>query len=72
MNDSWLSVGEAASFLGVSISTLRHWTDEGHIDAFRTVGGHRRYLRSRLIEFRRQSEEQTRQTRPVKSERRRP
>jgi len=70
MNDSWLSVGEAASFLGVSISTLRHWTDEGHIEAFRTVGGHRRYLRSRLIEFRRQSEEPARTAR-VNSERRR-
>jgi putative resolvase len=57
MNDSWLSVGEAANILGISITTLRHWTDEGYVTAFRTVGGHRRYQLSHLIEFRRRSEE---------------
>ncbi len=34
--------------LGVSEVTLRHWTDEGRINAFITPGGHRRYARAEL------------------------
>jgi len=48
----WFTVGEAARFIGVSEPTLRKWTDTGKIAAFRTPGGHRRYLRSELEHFR--------------------
>jgi excisionase family DNA binding protein len=39
----WLSLGEAASRLGVDEATLRHWADTGKIKTFRTPGGHRRF-----------------------------
>ncbi len=39
-----LSIGQAASLLGVSVSTLRRWEHEGFlIPCYRTVGHHRRY-----------------------------
>jgi excisionase family DNA binding protein len=39
----WLSLGGAASRLGVDEATLRHWADTGKIRTFRTPGGHRRF-----------------------------
>jgi len=44
----WLSLGEAASWLGVDEATLRHWADTGRIRTFRTPGGHRRFLEDDL------------------------
>ena len=39
-----LSIGAAALYLGVSISTLRRWENEGCLlPTYRTKGGHRRY-----------------------------
>lgn len=38
-----ITLGEAASALGVSASTLRRWTEQGRIRAARTPGGHRRF-----------------------------
>lgn len=39
-----LSIGAAATILGVSISTMRRWDLEGFLlPKFRTAGGHRRY-----------------------------
>jgi excisionase family DNA binding protein len=49
---SWMTLGQAARYLGVSEPTLRKWTDEGRIPVFRTPGGHRRYLRDELDDFR--------------------
>jgi excisionase family DNA binding protein len=48
---TWLKVGEAARLLGVSDPTLRKWTDAGKVPAFRTLGGHRRYLQADLLIF---------------------
>lgn len=39
----WLSLGQAASLLGVDEATLRHWADTGRVRTFRTPGGHRRF-----------------------------
>jgi excisionase family DNA binding protein len=44
----WLSLGEAASRLGVDEATLRHWADTGKIRTFRTPGGHRRFQQDDL------------------------
>jgi excisionase family DNA binding protein len=41
--ERWLSLGEAASRLGVDEATLRHWCDTGRVKTFRTPGGHRRF-----------------------------
>ncbi len=38
-----VSIGKAATALGVSIQTLRRWEKEGKIQAERTPHGHRRY-----------------------------
>jgi excisionase family DNA binding protein len=45
----WLSLGEAASLLGVDEATLRHWADTGRIRTFRTPGGHRRFQEDDLL-----------------------
>ncbi len=47
----WLRLGEAASVLGVSLNTLRQWSDAGHVRCYRSPGGHRRYRRSDLDAF---------------------
>ncbi|WP_029589036.1 IS607 family transposase [Candidatus Williamhamiltonella defendens] len=39
----FISIGEAAAVLGVSITTLRRWEASGKLVAEHTVGGHRRY-----------------------------
>ena len=46
-----LTLGQASLFLGVSETTLRHWTDEGRVKAFITPGGHRRYEEADLEAF---------------------
>jgi diguanylate cyclase (GGDEF)-like protein/excisionase family DNA binding protein len=42
----WLRLGAAADLLGVSITTLRRWSDAGKIPCYRSAGGHRRFRRS--------------------------
>ena len=41
----WLTLGQAAKFLGVAQSTIRKWSDQERVPAFYTPGGHRRYRR---------------------------
>ncbi len=45
MTEEWLSLSEVASMLGVHPSTVRNWSDQGHLPAHRTQGGHRRFRR---------------------------
>ena len=47
----WLTLGQAAKYLGVAQSTIRKWSDLGRLPAFYTPGGHRRYRRSDLDAF---------------------
>ena len=47
----WLTLGQAAKFLGVAQSTIRKWSDHGRVPTFYTPGGHRRYRRSDLEAF---------------------
>src|SRR6187455_3023678 len=47
----WLTLGQAAKYLGVAQSTMRKWSDLGRVAAFYTPGGHRRYRRSDLDQF---------------------
>ena len=49
--DDWLTLGQAAKYLGVAQSTMRKWTDSGRVSTFKTPGGHRRYRRSELDQF---------------------
>jgi excisionase family DNA binding protein len=47
----WLTLGQAAWYLGVAQSTVRKWSDGGRLPAFYTPGGHRRFRRSDLDDF---------------------
>ncbi|HYZ18004.1 MAG TPA: response regulator [Gaiellaceae bacterium] len=51
----WLTLGQAAKYLGVAQSTIRKWSDGGRLPAFYTPGGHRRYRRADLDAFLAQS-----------------
>jgi excisionase family DNA binding protein len=42
---------QAAGYLGVSLATIRRWTDAGHISCYRTPGGQRRFAREQLDTF---------------------
>ncbi|HET6944927.1 MAG TPA: response regulator [Gaiellaceae bacterium] len=50
-DSEWLTLGQAARFLGVAQSTIRKWSDNGRVPAFYTPGGHRRYRRADLEAF---------------------
>ena len=47
----WLTLGQAAKYLGVAQSTIRKWSDSGRLAAFYTPGGHRRFRRGDLDQF---------------------
>src|SRR3954454_24055083 len=47
----WLTLGQAAKYLGVAQSTIRKWSDVGRVPSFYTPGGHRRYRRADLDAF---------------------
>jgi len=47
----WLTLGQAAAFLGAAQSTVRKWADGGLLPAFYTPGGHRRFRRADLEVF---------------------
>jgi len=42
---------QAASYLGVSLATIRRWTDAGYVSCYRTPGGQRRFSREQLETF---------------------
>ncbi|MEA2253385.1 MAG: hypothetical protein QOI62_2732 [Solirubrobacteraceae bacterium] len=46
-----LTASEAARHLGVSISTVRRWSDAGHLQGYRTPGGQRRFSVEQLDAF---------------------
>ena len=50
-DSEWLTLGQAARFIGVAQSTIRKWSDQGRVPAFYTPGGHRRYRRRDLEMF---------------------
>ena len=46
-----LTTSEAARHLGVSLSTVRRWSDMGYLRGYRTPGGQRRFPVHELDEF---------------------
>jgi excisionase family DNA binding protein len=46
-----LSTAQTARELGVSLSTVRRWADQGHIESVRTPGGQRRFSRDAIESF---------------------
>ena len=46
-----LTASQAARHLGVSVSTVRRWSDAGHLQGYRTPGGQRRFSVDELEAF---------------------
>lgn len=46
-----LSTSQAARALGVSLGTIRRWSDMGYLDSYRTPGGQRRFSREQIEQF---------------------
>jgi excisionase family DNA binding protein len=42
---------QAARYLGVSLATIRRWSDAGYLTGYRTPGGQRRFSREQLDHF---------------------
>ncbi len=40
----YLTIAQAAALLGVTVDTVRVWEHQGRLRAYRTAGGHRRFL----------------------------
>ena len=50
-NQLGLSTAQTARELGVSLSTVRRWADQGHLVSIRTPGGQRRFPRDAIDAF---------------------
>jgi len=61
----WLTLGQAARYLGVAQSTIRKWSDSGRVRAFKTPGRHRRYRRDDLDAFLQRSAPPESQSGPI-------
>jgi excisionase family DNA binding protein len=47
----WLTIREASALVGVSVATLRRWSDAGLVSVFTTPGGHRRFARAAVLDL---------------------
>lgn len=46
-----LTVSQAAAELGVSVATVRRWSNAGHLQGYRTPGGQRRFTQEQIDLF---------------------
>lgn len=46
-----LSTSQAAHQLGVSLGTIRRWSDAGFLSSYRTPGGQRRFSHEQIDRF---------------------
>lgn len=51
MLTEYLNSFEIAKMLGVNVSTVKRWTEDGSLDCHKTAGGHRKFLMSDLVNF---------------------
>lgn len=50
-NEEYISAGDAARLLCVSARTVSRWADQGRIPHLVTLGGHRRFRKSNVLEL---------------------
>ena len=46
-----LTISQAAQELGVSLGTIRRWSDMGYLESYRTPGGQRRFSQEHIERF---------------------
>lgn len=46
-----LTISQAAQELGVSLGTIRRWSDMGYLQSYRTPGGQRRFSQDHVERF---------------------
>jgi excisionase family DNA binding protein len=51
MSPLGLSTSQAAHKLGVSLGTIRRWSDMGYLGSYRTPGGQRRFSTEQINQF---------------------
>lgn len=42
---------DAAKILGVNVSTIKRWTDEGKLECIKSIGGHRKFTMQHFAQF---------------------
>lgn len=50
---------EAAKILGVNVSSIKRWTEEGKLECVKTAGGHRKFFFEHLANFLEQNQKKT-------------
>ncbi|MFC1727797.1 MerR family DNA-binding transcriptional regulator [Patescibacteria group bacterium] len=66
-NSQWMSIGEAAKFLGISRDTLRRWEKRGRIKPVRSPTNRRYYTRKQLDKIRSGEFEDSKEESPKKA-----
>ena len=52
----YFSSEEVSNILGVHVSSIKRWTDDGKLECIKTAGGHRKFLPEHLADFLDQNE----------------
>ena len=58
----YLSSKNVAEILGINISTLKRWTDNGTLECTKTAGGHRKFTMQNVREYYKSNKKATKST----------